>query len=148
MEEGERRKVADLTSIAEKTFRPDTVAERAAERYRNAYTVARATDGIGSVIKFIGIALGIIVALVGFIIGSGNRGSGIFVIGGLLLAAVIGIPLYVLGVLVSAHGQVLKANLDEAVHTSPFLTDQQRASVMSLDNNPSVPCKSSEELTW
>jgi hypothetical protein len=62
-----------------------------------------------------------------------SRGEGPFLYGGIALAFVIAIPLYALGVLVSAHGQVLKASLDEAVHTSPFLTDADRASVMSLE---------------
>jgi len=39
---------------------------------------------------------------------------------------------YVIGVLISALGHILKANLDSAVHSSPFLTDEQRAAVMRL----------------
>jgi hypothetical protein len=39
---------------------------------------------------------------------------------------------YVLGILVSAQGQILKASLDNAVNGSPFLTNEHRAKVMSL----------------
>ena len=108
-------------------------SERASNRYRDGYLVARVTDGIGTVVKFVGIALGIITAFAGYALGSQGGSNVMFTIGGVLLGAVIGIPLYVLGVLVSAHAQVLKATIDNAVHTSPFLTDRKRASAMSLE---------------
>jgi len=38
-----------------------------------------------------------------------------------------------LGVVVSAQGQVLKATLDGSVNTSPFLDLTQKAQVMSLE---------------
>jgi len=36
------------------------------------------------------------------------------------------------GVLISAQGQLLKAQADGAVHSSPFLTDEERTAAMSL----------------
>jgi len=39
---------------------------------------------------------------------------------------------YIVGVLVSAQGQILKASLDGAVNSSPFLADEHRARIMSL----------------
>jgi len=49
------------------------------------------------------------------------------------LAAVVCIfVLYMLGTLVSALGQGIKAQLDTAVHTSPFLTEGQKSIAMGL----------------
>ena len=39
---------------------------------------------------------------------------------------------YILSVFISAQGQMLKASLDSAVNTSPFLEDDHRAQIMSL----------------
>ena len=47
-------------------------------------------------------------------------------------AAFVGILLFVLGTLVAAQGQILKAALDSAVNSSPFLNDPDRAEIMSL----------------
>ncbi|MEW5974791.1 MAG: hypothetical protein AB1898_03180 [Acidobacteriota bacterium] len=100
-------------------------------RYRDGYLVARATASIGTTVKFIGIGLGVVIMFGTSIIGS--RGSGgQFFLAGLLLGAIIAVPTYVLGVLVSAHAQVLKATLDTAVQTSPFLKKEDMARVMSL----------------
>jgi len=59
--------------------------------------------------------------------GSSTEGFGL-----IFLAIVAGIPLVVSGILVSAQAQLLKATLDTAVNTSPFLSNEQRAVVMSL----------------
>ena len=105
----------------------------AALRYHDAYLVARATDGIGGGVKIVGFILGAAIAFFGFAQGSANGGNNFLIVGGIILAAVITVPFYVLGVLVSANAQALKASLDAAVHTSPFLTDADKASVMSLE---------------
>jgi len=103
-------------------------------RYQDAYLVARATAAIGQTVKTIGIVLGIVVALGALIFASQTQGteSAGLLIGGLLLGAIVGIPLYILGILVAAQGQVLKATLDAAVHTSPFLEKQDMAKIMSI----------------
>ena len=59
--------------------------------------------------------------------------EGIAIVGGLFFAAAVWFALFfVLGVLVSAQGQILRATLDSAVNSSPFLTNDQRASIMKL----------------
>ena len=78
---------------------------------------------------------------IGMIIG------GIAIVVGLVVGAVVAIPLFVLGVFVAAHGQVLKATLDEAVHTSPFLTDDERATTMSLSSEHENE-ESKNEINW
>lgn len=53
--------------------------------------------------------------------------------GGLTIGAVIAVFLFwLVGILVGARGQHLKASLDSAVNSSPFLSNAQRAKVMSL----------------
>jgi hypothetical protein len=125
---------------------PSNRSAKAMKRYWSAYLVARATASIGGAIKIFAILSGITVAVIGLYVGQQGYGSPnsffqyggsfvdptIFQFGALVVGVIVIIPPYIVGVLVTAHGQVLKASLDEAVHTSPFLTDDQRAAVMSL----------------
>jgi hypothetical protein len=48
------------------------------------------------------------------------------------LAGFIGLLFFLLAVLIRAQGQILKASLDSAVNSSPFLTNDQRPKIMSL----------------
>ena len=45
---------------------------------------------------------------------------------------------YLLGLLISAQGQILLVQADSAVHTSPFMTNEEKAKVMSLSFPPAV----------
>lgn len=100
------------------------------ERYKDAYRVARTVTLVGEFIKAIGFLL-IIATVVIIYLAVNQSGSGIPLVG-----AFIGAPIaaffFLMGVLVSAQGQILKASLDGAVNNSPFLTHKQRAMVMSL----------------
>ena len=102
-------------------------AERAtaiAKRYRDAYLEARAVVTFGSIVKGVGIVL----ALLLFIAAISDKGGLFFVI----IAIVVGAVFYVLGLLISAGGQMTLATLDSAVNTSEFLTREQRAAVLNL----------------
>ena len=114
----------------------DSLGPSACRRYQDAYLVARTTVTIGAAVKVVGIVLGLLIVLAAVILGNilGNQLEKTLqsFVCGVLLGAVVGIPIYVLGVLVSAHGQVLKATLDTAVHGSPFLKQEDMARVMSL----------------
>jgi len=111
---------------------PASLASKFVRRYRDAYLVARGITLVGSVVKGIGISLALVIAVVACGIATSGQGNWMIGFGGLLISIVVGVPVYVLGILVSAQGQILKASLDEAVNSSPFLTDSQRAQVMSL----------------
>lgn len=108
----------------------------AMKRYADSYRVARVTVMIGTAIKFLGFLLAILV-LAATWLGAGLTGvssydsQAVLVIGTLLILIIVTL-FYVAGVIVCAQGQTLKASLDGAVHSSPFLTDEQRAKVMSL----------------
>ena len=105
------------------------------KRYQDAYVVARVTNGFGRMIKAIGIIIGGLLAVGGFMIASnGGPGDPMSVLGivGVVGGVIVGALFYVIGVLVSAQGQILKASLDSAVNSSPFLTNQHKAKIMSL----------------
>lgn len=116
------------------------------KRYTDGYRVARALNGIGTVVKVIGLIFGVGIFLLGLLIGQSMMGFGgsflsasdslvlfmlsIFTSG--IQGAIIGVILWIIGVRISAQGQILKAQLDSAVHSSPFLSDAEMAQVMSL----------------
>jgi len=99
-------------------------AQAAQRRYLDGYRVANSVDGFGQFIKIGGFVLGLLVWAGVAQAVSGGAG---FVVG-LMVAAVF----FVIGVIVAAHGQLLKATLDTAVHSSPFLSNDNRAAIMSL----------------
>src|SRR5262249_33718648 len=105
------------------------------KRYKDAYIVARVTNTFGAVIKATGIIIGGMLALIGFLVASssGPRDPlSISGIAGIVVGIIAGAMFFIIGVLVSAQGQILKASLDSAVNTSPFLLKEHRAEIMSL----------------
>lgn len=120
------------TSTTFDSLSADLPSHSAVTRYQNAYLVARATTAIGASVKYIGISLGVLTVVAAAIFGGLTDRTAQGLAAGLLLGAIVAIPLYVLGVLVSAQGEVLKATLDTAVHGSPFLKKEDMAKVMSL----------------
>jgi len=109
-----------------------TVTTAVTSRYSDAYVVARTIDGFGLTIKVIGILIGALLALASLV--SANEGGAgmLFAIMGIAVAGTVATVLFLLGTLASAQGQILKATLDTAVNSSHFLTDQDRARIMSL----------------
>jgi hypothetical protein len=121
------------------------------KRYTDAYLVDRATVTAGKFFKGLGVLIASLVILGGIIAGiklgyeasnapypaksdptmSAFLGFACF-LGGLIVAAFTGGIVYILGILISAEGQTLKASLDGAVNSSPFLADEHRAEIMSL----------------
>lgn len=114
-------------------------------RYRDAYRIASFQTGVGRTIKMVSLGLGGLVTLISFISMTENAKPqpGFFgpttnpigvtlgwfgVLAGLLIAG-IG---FIFGLLVSSQGEVLKAGIDGAVNTSPFVTNEERAQMMSL----------------
>ena len=89
-------------------------------RYRDLYRIARLQVKTGNIVKIIGIVVGI--------------GSLLIFIPGILAGGIV----YLLGILISAQGQMLLVHADSAVHTSPFMTNDEKAKVMSLSFPPAV----------
>lgn len=111
-------------------------------RYQDAYTVAAAVIGIGNTIKGIALVIGGLFALGGLIISTQGVGGMMAGVGTVAFGVGIGIVVYLVGILISAQGQVVRATLDTAVNTSPFLDDRTRASILTLP----VPTQQSAPL--
>lgn len=124
----------ELTSATRESANSSRAAKAVMARYQDAYGVARAIAGIGTLIKTVGMLLGGLIAFV-FMLGSSQvpdyQKFGAFILG-LVLAALVGGTFYLFGIVISALGQLLQAGLDTAVNTSPFLSHDQRANTMSL----------------
>jgi len=105
------------------------------KRYRDAYLVANVIIRFGSIVQGAGVVVGIVVAAGSFYFVSqmaGRGDSATPIVVAAVLSVLVGGLVYIVGVLVSAVGQILLASLDTAVHTSPFLAHHHRARVMSL----------------
>lgn len=121
------------------------------QRYKDAYLVARTTVAIGKFFKVLGIVLAVVIIIGAAIAGSkfgydysnlpypqqSGPEQGVLVgvtilLGGIMSASLTGGVLYILGILIAAQGQILKATLDSAVYGSCFISDEERATVMSL----------------
>jgi hypothetical protein len=124
------------------------------QRYGDLYRAARVMVGLGNTIKMVGIGLASVIFVFWFIVGlaatSQTQSSSPFGPGpgtpsaaglvlffvclmiGVAFGALVGGLFFLLGVLIAAQGQLLMAHADSAVHTSPFLTHEQRAAAMSL----------------
>ncbi len=81
------------------------------------------------------VAVGVLVFLAGYrMFGSGPFGG--TSLGGTLVALLVGGMVagigWVIGVIVAAKGQELQAVLDACINTSPFLSDSEKATAMSL----------------
>ena len=110
---------------------------RAMERYRDGYRTAQVITRVGGMIKILGIVLAVLMFLIGLVIEMNIFGRddtaqliSLGVVG--VSAIVTGVVLYMFGVIVAAQGQQLKAALDSAVHTSPYLDLDAKARAMSL----------------
>jgi len=110
-------------------------------RYRDAYLVGSTTVGFGSFIKVIGVLSGAIIVFLSISVLASSREQAMFSLGvmGIVFGCFVGVFLYIFGVLVSAQGQVLKAALDGAVNSSPFLTNGDKAEIMSLPKPKAIP---------
>ena len=91
---------------------------------------------IGETVKVIGIVVGSII-LFGGLVFAGSAGVAVLFLGA-VVGALYGGIIFLLGLLISAQGQMLLVQADSAVHTSPFMTNEERAKVMSLSLPPSV----------
>lgn len=118
-----RRMMPRDRQISEGNASPEAIA--IAARYDEAYGVAEATIGHGKLVKFIGLCLGFVVAIVGVALAAKaeNVTPGII---GALAGLFFGGQMYYTGVLICAQGETLLASLDTAVNTCEFLSRTER----------------------
>jgi hypothetical protein len=103
------------------------------KRYRDAYWTARFTVTFGQIVKLVGVLLGLAVGVLMdslFYQNHAPRGPSDLISG--VFGFVVFAFFFVIGVIICAEGQKLKAELDSAVYASPFMNDEERARVMSL----------------
>lgn len=115
----------------------------AIERYEDAYRAAEKAVAFGETVRLGGIFLGGVVfvgAAVAYQFDPAER-SGFPVVSALLIAGAVLVVLIsqILSMGFHVQGELLKATLDSDVNSSPFLSNAQRAKVMSLREQPSVP---------
>jgi hypothetical protein len=108
---------------------PPQENENILTRYQDGYRVAKVINGFGETCKAVGMSLGGLIALGSIIAASG---SSLVVVIGLVFGSIVGFVGWAIGVLISAQGQIVKATLDTAVNSSPFLSNEERAKIMSL----------------
>jgi len=112
-------------------------AVKAMVRYKDGYRVANFTSTAGTVIKILAVVLCVVLVSLEFYFAQNFLGNPQTDIGFTVLVLVSGAStfgiFFILGVIVSALGQQLKAGLDSAVNSSPFLDIPAKARAMSLD---------------
>ena len=101
-------------------------------RYSDAYIIARAIIGTGTGFKILAVITGIGIALLGLVLATRGGAGVAATIVELVVGFGVGAILFVLGILIQATGQIHLALLDNAVHTSPFLSKEQMASAMNV----------------
>jgi hypothetical protein len=117
---------ANPRATAAAAQRPAGSAVRAAPArsvapYDDAYSVSRAVISAGNAVKVIAGVLGGMVLIASLF--AAEQLGWVAAVVGVIYAVTIGASLYVLGVLLSAVGQILRATLDTAVNTSRISPD-------------------------
>jgi len=98
-------------------------------RYTDAYTQANAIATVGSAIKTVAVLVGLLILIIGLMIAASTSFYAFFI--AVVLACIFTIPTYILGILVSAHGQTQLATLDTAVNSSRHLSNDEVAEILS-----------------
>jgi hypothetical protein len=114
----------------------------AIDRYQDAYRGAETALAFGEAVRLGGIFVGGVVfvgALVAFQLNPAERSGFPVVSVGLIACAVLLVLIsQILGMGLRVQGQLLKATLDSDVNSSPFLSNAQRAKIMSLRKEAST----------
>ncbi len=110
---------------------------RLRSRYKDGYIVALAIVSVGTAVKVIGVLAWLSIIAVSFVltVDSGRGGVGFFL--GLVVGGIVAALFFVIGTLVAAQGQILRASLDSAVNNSPHISNEEKAEIMFLSSAPS-----------
>ena len=111
---------------------PDAVAAdpRLIIRYRAAYLEAKTTITCGHLVELCGWILGALFVAAGVALLTNNtRRDGLIA---LVAGVIIMVAFRLLGALGCCMGQMLRATLDTAVFSAPFLDEQQKKRVMEI----------------
>jgi hypothetical protein len=108
----------------------DPMTRALALRYTDAYAAARVIIQQGNFLK--GGAFVVAFMILFIVVAAGERYFVSFTPFGFVLALLVGVPMYQMGVMTSAQGQILLALLDTAVNTSPVVADDGKATILGL----------------
>jgi uncharacterized integral membrane protein len=127
------------TSAAQNTDANWGRSQKLAYRYVDGYKSSSTLIKLGNIIKIIGYIIAALIVLGGFIAfivaasnSSPGSGMGVFLLC-LLYAGLVILGAFVYGSVIAALGHILRASQDGAVNNSPLITDNERASILSLD---------------
>jgi hypothetical protein len=113
------------------------------KRYSDGYRVSNFIVGMGTILKVIGIILGIFLAgtalmlpalRLGPVSALREHGGAVaieVVVTGMVAGAIVWFALFVIGVFISAQGQMVRAALDAAVNSSPLFTVKQKVHILT-----------------
>ncbi|HEY6184690.1 MAG TPA: hypothetical protein VIW67_20765 [Terriglobales bacterium] len=125
--------IAPIISISSEA--PETVYSM--ERYRLVYRAAKESRRLAENIRYGGLFAACVLVVAALFVYQGlpsERFEKPIVSGLLVAVAVISATIcQVWGSILTAQSQLLETAIDAAVHTSPFLTDDQRAAVMFFE---------------
>jgi len=109
----------------------------AMKRYRDAYQIAHALNEQGQGIKVFAWVIASLIAFVGLVIAvaaakQAELAAGAAILFAVIAAAITWSIIYGYGVRIAAEGQHLLASIDVAVHTSPFMSELEKAQAMKF----------------
>lgn len=105
-------------------------AQQMIARYREGYSSSKITSRIGKAIIIASLTLGTMMFFGGLLLYLNNSNS-IIGIGFVVFGIAFGISGWWTGLLLSTCGQLVKAQLDTAVHTSVVLDQTQKEAIIS-----------------
>lgn len=104
-----------------------------ADRYKDAYRIAKSIISFGIGVKLLAWIVGGIVVFIGILaLTQSNQYGNTSPFGwmGIIWGFATGFSIYILGIFISALGQLLKAVLDTAVNTSKLLTKEEMDEIL------------------
>lgn len=126
---------------------PIDQSPKAISRYQEGYRLARTISGLSPLCKGIGLLTGVFVVIFGLMgsetvmrpnpsmVGMASLESQhrVYILSVIFFGALVAMIGWVIGIVLDGYGHQLKATLDTAVNSSPFLSNAQRAQVMRLE---------------
>lgn len=128
---------------------PVDLGSKAISRYQDGYRLARTITGLSELTKGVALLAGLFVVIFGLMgsesvmrpnpsmvaIASLESQRYVYLLSVIFFGAFVAMLGWVAGILISGYGHHLRASLDTAVNTSPFLTNTQRTQVMRFEGN-------------
>jgi hypothetical protein len=126
---------------------PIDQSAKALARYQDGYRLSRTISGLSQVCKVVGLLTGIFVIVFGVMgsetlmrpnlamtgLASVQTQHNVYLISVIFFGALVAVSGWIVGVVLEGYGLQLKATMDMAVHSSPFLSNVQRAQALRLE---------------